>query len=99
MKYHRTQIALDPEEHRRLVKEAAERGISLAEHLRRVVATRTAEQATQYDTRSWGGLFDIADGPAVDDDHDTDAEALDAFAAEYRRDMGKAPRKPRRRQS
>lgn len=96
MKYQRTQIALDPEEHRRLVKEAAERGISLAEHLRQIVATRTAGQAAPYDARSWDALFDIADGPEVKDDHDTDAEALDAFASEYRRDMGKPPRKPRR---
>lgn len=49
----RTQIYLDPEEHRRLKTEAAERGISLAEYLRQIVAQRAAragEQATYGDS-------------------------------------------------
>jgi plasmid stability protein len=33
----RTQVALDPEEHRRAKRRAAEQGISLAEYVRRVV--------------------------------------------------------------
>lgn len=43
----RTQIYLDPEEHRRLKTEAAERGISLAGYLRQIVAQRAARAAQQ----------------------------------------------------
>ncbi|MBI4728385.1 MAG: hypothetical protein HY775_02630 [Acidobacteria bacterium] len=94
MKYHRTQILLDPEEHRRLVREAAERGLSFAAYLREIVATRVAEEATPYDARSWDSLFGIISAGAPGADFDT--EVAEAFEAEYRRDVGARSRAPKK---
>lgn len=89
MKYHRTQILLDAEEHRRLLREAAERGISLAAYVREIVASRATEPAVPYETRSWDGLFDIVSAGPDEEFADLDAEIGEAFDAEYQRDTGR----------
>jgi hypothetical protein len=62
MTYQRTQIYLDPEEHRRLVDEAARRGISLAALLREIVGHHVAEGAPEYTAKSWDPIIGIAAG-------------------------------------
>lgn len=91
MMYKRTQIYLDPEEHRRLVREAAERGLSLTEYLRRVIGNRTAERSAPYDTRSWVGLFGIVDSGPRDTAETMDEEAAAAFDEEHRRSLRRRP--------
>jgi hypothetical protein len=57
----RTQITLDPENHRRARRRAAALGISLAEYVRRLVArdigqsARTGNPATVFDLGDSGG--------------------------------------------
>ena len=87
MRYQRTQVYLDPEEHRRLVREAAERGLSLAEHIRRLVASRAAETGTAYDVRSFDGIVGIGRSKKPAPDADTDDDASRAFEEEYLRSI------------
>ena len=86
MAYQRTQIYLDPEEHRRLVREAGERGLSLTEHLRRVIGARAHEPPVAYDVHAWDGLFALADA-ASSPSGDTDDEAAQAFEEEHERSL------------
>lgn len=92
MTYQRTQIMLDPEEHRRLIAEAAERGISLAEYLRRIIASRTSESAVPYAMRSFEGLFNALDSGAKDTVEHMDEEAGAAFDEELRRSLTRRTR-------
>ena len=103
MSLRRTQIYLDPEEHRRLVLEAAQRGLSLTEYLRRVIGNRTGEQSITYDTRSWDRLFSLLDSGSKDSVEAMDEEAAEAFERQHMRSArttgGGHPRtrpKPRR---
>jgi hypothetical protein len=52
----RTQILLDPEDHRRAKRHAADLGISLAEYLRRLIARDLGEQEPQADVSA---IFDL----------------------------------------
>ncbi|MGH2829427.1 MAG: CopG family transcriptional regulator [Actinomycetota bacterium] len=88
MGYQRTQIYLDPDEHRRLVREAAERGISLAAYMREIVANRAGEQDAPHDTRSWDNFIGAISAGAVRYDDDPDAEVAEAIEWNYRRKMG-----------
>jgi hypothetical protein len=103
MVYKRTQIYLDPEEHRRLVLEAAERGISLTEYLRRIVADRVGENAPRYESSAWEGIFNIGNsGGRKDTVENMDEEVAQAIEAEYQRSLnrpiskteGSSPRQP-----
>lgn len=76
MKYQRTQVYLDPDDHRALVREAAARGISLAELMRRLVAGHVAEQAAPYEPRTMAAIIAVADDP--------DAPASDVARKEER---------------
>ncbi|MGZ4210447.1 MAG: hypothetical protein ACXVQX_07605 [Actinomycetota bacterium] len=89
MRYQPTQIYLDPEEHRRLVREAAERGISLTEYLRQVIANRAGEQAVPYDERSWDGIIGLFDSGPKDTVETMDEEVGQAFEEEYLRSMSR----------
>jgi hypothetical protein len=101
MRFQRTQIYLDPEEHRRLLAEAAERGLSLAEHLRRVIGARTGEPAIPYDARSFDGIFDLINSGHKDTVEHMDEEVGLAFEEEFQRDTAPqaqpAARRPKRR--
>jgi hypothetical protein len=54
----RTQITLDPEQHRRARARAAELGISLAEYIRTLVHHDLREERAAYDTSAIIGLGD-----------------------------------------
>jgi hypothetical protein len=101
MAYLRTQILLDPEEHRRLVREAAERGLSLSAYIREIIAARTGEAPVPYEARSWDGLFDLfAAGPPRGLEEDFDAEVREAFGEAYERSIkrpARSKRVPRKR--
>jgi len=67
MKYQRTQVYLEPADHAALVREAADRGISLAELMRELVSAHVSESAPAYGTKSWDAIIGIGgDGPASD---------------------------------
>lgn len=99
MTFRRTQIYLDPEEHRRLVLEAAERGLSLTEYLRRVIGNRAGEQSAAYHTRSWDQLFGLLDSGKRDSVEAMDEEAAQAFEEQHERSTpgSKRTRTKRRR--
>ena len=60
---HRTQILLEPAEHRRARRRAAELGISLAEYIRRLVREDLHQPAWQGDV---AGIFDLGDSGGSD---------------------------------
>jgi hypothetical protein len=60
---HRTQVSLEPEEHRRARKRAAELGISLAEYIRRVIRQDLRGPGAVLDPSS---LFDLGDSGGSD---------------------------------
>lgn len=66
MRYQKTQVYLDPEVHRRLLAEAQERGISLAELLRELTARHVAEATAPYGAKSFDSIIGLfaSDGPA-----------------------------------
>lgn len=75
----RTQITLDPEEHRAARRRAAEQGISLAEYVRRLVHDDlTAEAGPKPDASI---LFDLGDSGGSDvanHKHEYVGDAVDA---------------------
>lgn len=96
MRYQRTQVYLDPEEHAALVKEAAGRGISLAELMRELVSSHVRERAPTYETKSWNALFDIAgsdEGESFDIVENWDEEVGAAFEALYEASLNRPTRK------
>ena len=92
MVYKRTQIYLDPEEHRRLVREAAERGLSLTEYLRRVIGDRAGEERVSYAARTWDALIGIIDSGPKDTVDSMDEEVAEAFDQEHRRGRRRRPK-------
>lgn len=91
MNYQKTQIYLDPAVHSRLVREAADKGISLAELIRQVTARHVGESATPYGEKNFDAIFDLGDaGEATDAAKDFDrlmGEALDDL---YDKKMGRS---------
>jgi len=88
MGYQRTQIYLDPGEHRRLLSEAAARGLSLAALLREIVAQRSVPGVERRARLSFGplhGLIDVAAGDVV---RTKDADKIERASARYRKKMG-----------
>ncbi|HEY7940620.1 MAG TPA: hypothetical protein VID25_01640 [Candidatus Limnocylindrales bacterium] len=71
---HRTQITLDPAEHRRARRRAADMGISMAEYVRRLVQQDLAGPAVVSDPSA---LFALGDSGGSDV-----AVAKDAYVAE-----------------
>ena len=80
MRYTRTQVYLEPDDHRRLVEEAKKRGVSLAALIRDIVSTFNADR---YPPRRRGveALIGIAHGGEptniASDEEDYRAEALE----------------------
>jgi hypothetical protein len=79
MRYQRTQVYLDPEDHRKLKEEAHRRGISLAELMRQLAHAHVSERAPAYGEKSWDAIIAI----------DTSEEPSDIgrYEEEYKREM------------
>ena len=108
MKYIRTQVYLDAEEHKRLSDEAHARGISLAALIRELTQRgRVGEQAPPYgEGKSWEYLIGLVDDPDAEPTDiarfkdDYVAEAVDALWREKEERRGnreKAERAARRK--
>lgn len=83
MEYQRTQIYLDPEDHRKLKEEAHARGISLAALLREIAGAHVSERAPAYGSmKSWDAIIGIAGGGEPSD--------IGRYEEEYKRDMWEA---------
>lgn len=95
MRYQRTQIYLDPEDHRRLTEEAAARGISLAALLREIASAHVREEAPVYGQKSIEAIIGIATGGPPSNIAGNKKEYL-ADAAEwlYWKKMGKQGPEP-----
>jgi len=84
----RTQIALDPEDHRRVKLRAAEQGVSLAEYVRRIVRRDLGgEQRPKADISAIFGLFDSGGSDVA---KHKDRYVGEAVEAEYLRKTGRA---------
>ena len=95
MKYIRTQIYLDPEEHRRLTAEAKAKGISLAALIREIAAGHTAERSALYDKKGWDSLIGSAgSGEPTDIARFKDQYLAEAMDQLYEKKMGRAPKQP-----
>jgi hypothetical protein len=73
----RVQIALQPDEYRRAIARARDRGISFAEYVRRLVAADLAGPAPAADSSM---LFDLADGGPADVAREKDRYVGEAVA-------------------
>lgn len=82
---HRTQITLDPSEHQRARRRAAELGISLAEYIRRLVRDDLDGPRPGADVSA---IFDLGDSGGSDVAAERDAYLLDALSTD--RDRSKA---------
>lgn len=76
---HRTQVTLDPTEHRRARRRAADMGISLAEYVRRLVRQDLAGPTITSDPTA---LFGLGDSGGSDVATGKDAYVADAIAHE-----------------
>ena len=85
----RIQITMDPEMQRRAHAKAAERGISFAEYVRRLVASDLGEQKPKADISC---MFDLIDeGPPTNIARDKDKMIGEAVWENYLRKMGRKP--------
>jgi hypothetical protein len=76
MHYQRTQVYLDPEDHRALSAEAARRGLSLAALIRELVARRRVVEGKSFDAII--GLWSGAPTDVARDQRDLLQSALEA---------------------
>lgn len=92
MRYQRTQVYLDPEEHRKLTREARERGISLAALMREIVSIHVGEQAPRYGSaKGWDAIIGIVDEVEPSDIVAGWDDIMDDVADHiYRKKMGRA---------
>lgn len=89
MKYKPTTVYLDPADHALLKREAAERGLSMAELLREITRAHVGESAPAYAAKSWSGLIGVATTVEVVHDADEHDAELDRAADDlYRKKMG-----------
>lgn len=92
MKYTRTQIYLEPDDHRALLEEAKERGISLAALLREIVANDRARRAGPPRAKGFEPLFGVVTGgPPSDIARDEDAYKQEAAAQRIAKKTGREP--------
>ncbi len=84
----RTQIMLDPEDHRGAKRRAAEAGISLAEYIRRLVRA-DLEEAPKADVSVLFGLGDSGGSGGSDIANHKDQYIGEAVEAEHIRDLAK----------
>jgi hypothetical protein len=87
----RTQVTLDPENHRRARRRAAALGISLAEYFRRLVAEDIGSAKRKVDVAN---IFDLGESRGSDIAAEKDAYVAAAVEADLRR----RPRKRRNHQ-
>jgi hypothetical protein len=78
---HRTQVTLDPAEHRRARRRAADMGISLAAYVRRLVQQDLAGPTVVSDPTA---LFALGDSGGSDVAVSKDAYVAEAIAADRR---------------
>lgn len=91
MPYQRTQIYLDPEDHRRLVDEAHRRGMSLAALIRELVRERLSSRSFPAPD-GFGPLIGVASSAEPTDvAAREDAYLEDALDDRYRKKMGYRP--------
>ena len=76
---HRTQISLDPVEHRRAQRRAAELGISLSEYIRGLVRDDLGGRRVQADLTA---IFDLGDSGGSDVARAKDDYLRDAYIAQ-----------------
>ena len=96
MTLQRTQIYLDPEQHRRLIEEAALRGVSLAALLREVVGKHLERRGAPTAAKSFDAITAIVDLDAPTDlVGDWDTTMSEAMQQRYHKKTG-AGRRPRR---
>jgi len=79
---HRTQIMLDPSEHQRARRRAAELGVSLAEYIRRLVRDDLDGPRPPADVST---IFDLGDSGGSDVATARDSYLGEAFAADHDR--------------
>lgn len=79
---HRTQVTLDPAEHRKARRRAAELGISLAEYVRRLVHDDLEGPTARGDVSA---LFGLGDSGGSDVGASKDAYVAEALAVDRRR--------------
>ncbi len=99
MTLQRTQIYLDPDQHRRLSEEAAARGLSLAALLRDLVRGHLESRGAPAGAKSFDAITGIVDLDAPTDlVGDWDAAMADAMEKRFRKKTGTARtrRRPRR---
>lgn len=86
MMYQRTQVSISPEDHAFLTREAASRGVSLAELFRQIVAEYRSDREHPAAPRGFEAIIGIAPGGGGDPDDDAAmGKAMDAL---YRKKMG-----------
>lgn len=88
MRYLRTQIYLDPEDHRRLVEEARERGVSLTALIREIVSSFTRERRPQR-ARGLESLIGFAGGDATNVAHEEKDYREVALEGRLQRKLGR----------
>ncbi len=81
----RTQIALEAEDHRRAKERAAELGVSLAEYIRRVVASDLGEHSRGGDISA---IFNLGNSGGSDVGRYKHEYLGEAVEAGWRRDTG-----------
>lgn len=86
MMYQRTQVSISPEDHAFLTREAAARGVSLAELFRQIVADYRRDREHPAPSRGFEAIIGIA--TAGGGDPDDDAAMGKAMDALYRKKMG-----------
>lgn len=74
----RTQITLDPEQHRRARERAAELGVSLAEYIRTLVHHDLSEERATYDASAIIGLGDSGGSDVARKKQEYLGDAVDA---------------------
>ena len=96
MTLQRTQIYLDPDQHRKLIEEASSRGVSLAALLRDLVRAHLANRETPGGEKTFDAITGIVDlGEPTDIVSNWDTAMAGAMRERYEKKMG--PRKARRR--
>ena len=98
MTFQRTQIYLDPEQHRKLIEEASSRGVSLAALLRDLVQTHLESRETPGGEKTFDSITAIVDlDVSTDLVGDWDAAMSQAMKDRYRKKTGTAKRGRRSR--
>jgi hypothetical protein len=88
MRYTRTQVYLDPDDHRALNDEAHRRGISLAALMREIVSRYRAGRGAAVEEKSFDGLIGvIKGGPATDIVNEEARYKRDAAGRAYERKL------------